>query len=218
MHAEELRFTDELDDFDRVWRLPDLADVTITDQRLLFICARWDIGGGWFSFGSPVSSALLNLASRARAAARRRGVVMVGQVRWQWPSLMQVTPGSSHSAARRQTSAQPASLLLLTKAFRTAGRPALRLSGGEVVDPAIARQLGALVFHAIVRFRLERRTALGVDEASTRRLRELQIAGWSGAGDVPQQANLPGPLLLWFLADDEYRSAEAENIAAGKAG
>jgi hypothetical protein len=107
---------------------------------------------------------------------------------------------------------------VLTKAFRTAGRPALRLSGGDVVNPATASQLGALVLQAIVRFRLERAATLGLDEASSRRLRELETTSWPGASDVPRQASLPGPLLLWFLADDEYKSAEAESIAAGKAG
>jgi hypothetical protein len=167
--VEELRFTDELDDYDQLWQLPSLADVTITDQRLLFVCARWEVGGGWSSWGAPVGAALLNVASRVRAATLRRGVVMVGQLRWQWPVAMQFHHGSSGSPPRRNR-AQGTGLILITGAFRTAGKPALRLFGGDLSAPTSAGHVGLLVRQAIVRFRLDRAVALGLDEAATQRL------------------------------------------------
>jgi hypothetical protein len=216
--VEELRYTEEFDDYDRVWELPALADVVVTDQRLLYVCARWDVGGGWSSWGAPVGTALLNVASRARAAARRRGVVMVGQIRWQWPTIMRVSSGSPGPATGRRKHSEPASVLLLTKAAATRGYPALRLFDGSVAESAVAARVSRLILEAIVRFRLDRAADLGVDEAASRRLGELVSATGPGAHGAPWQTRLPGPLLLWFLADDEYRSADGQQIAAGKAG
>jgi hypothetical protein len=152
-----------------------------------------------------------------RAATRRRGVVMVGQLRWQWPVAMHVHPGSSGSPPRGD-GVQDAGLILITGAFRTAGKPALRLFGGDLSGPIVAGQVSLLVGQAIVRFRLDRAVALGLDEAATRRLGGLAGTGGAGTDGEAWRGRLPGPLLLWFLTNDEYQSADAQSIAAGKVG
>jgi hypothetical protein len=94
----------------------------------------------------------------------------------------------------------------------------LRLFGDDLSAPTSAGHVGLLVRQAIVRFRLDRAVALGLDEAATQRLDGLAGTGGPGAGGEAWQGRLPGPLLLWFLTNDEYQSAEAQSIAAGKVG
>ncbi len=66
-----------------------LADVRIavliSDARVAFGCSKFDKGGGWG--GGPTALAL-NAGSRALAARRRRGKMLVGQVRYPWVSAV----------------------------------------------------------------------------------------------------------------------------------
>lgn len=58
----------------------------ITDSRVVFACEKFDKGGGWMGFGlaGMTFAAGANIVSRARAAQRRKGNVLVGQVRYAW--------------------------------------------------------------------------------------------------------------------------------------
>lgn len=64
----------------------ELADISltlaITDCRITFACEKWTKGGGWI--GDPVSMAVLNTASKVRAARKRSGKILVGQARYPW--------------------------------------------------------------------------------------------------------------------------------------
>lgn len=67
--------------------LDDVAiDVLITDARVALACSKYDKGGGWTGFGlsSLVVATALNAGSKALAARRRRGKMLVGQVRYPW--------------------------------------------------------------------------------------------------------------------------------------
>ena len=57
------------------------ARVYVTDCRVAVACTNYDKGGGWI--GGPIALTL-NLASRVRAARRRRGTTLVGHVRYPW--------------------------------------------------------------------------------------------------------------------------------------
>jgi hypothetical protein len=57
-------------------------DLYITDARVALACSKYDKGGGWL--GSPGAMVLLNAGSMALAAIRRRGKMLVGQVRYPW--------------------------------------------------------------------------------------------------------------------------------------
>lgn len=60
--------------------------VVVTDARLVVYCEKFTKGGGWWGFGAiglPVAL-VANAVSHARAAARRRGKLLVGQVRYAW--------------------------------------------------------------------------------------------------------------------------------------
>ena len=56
--------------------------VYITDARVAFACSKYDKGGGWI--GTPGAMLVMNVASKSLAAVRRRGKMMVGQVRYPW--------------------------------------------------------------------------------------------------------------------------------------
>ena len=67
--------------------LDDVAiDVLITDARVALACSKYEKGGGWTGFGlsSIVVATAPNAGSKALAAHRRRGKMLVGQVRYPW--------------------------------------------------------------------------------------------------------------------------------------
>jgi hypothetical protein len=61
-------------------------DVIITDSRVAFACSKFTKGGGWtpFGLGALPVTLVLNGVSKARAASRRRGKMLVGQIRYPW--------------------------------------------------------------------------------------------------------------------------------------
>ena len=68
-------------------RLRDVKlDLLITDSRLVVSCSKFDKGGGWVGFGGGgvVFALAANGVSKARAAHRRHGKLLVGQVRYSW--------------------------------------------------------------------------------------------------------------------------------------
>ena len=68
---------------ERLLRAPEIrAQVLITDARLTVACSKFDKGGGWV--GGPVAMIALNAGSKLLAARRRRGKMLVGQVRYPW--------------------------------------------------------------------------------------------------------------------------------------
>jgi len=61
-------------------------DVYITDGRLALACEKYDKGGSWVGFGGAGALVALtaNAVSKARAAGRSRGKVLVGHIRYPW--------------------------------------------------------------------------------------------------------------------------------------
>jgi hypothetical protein len=67
----------------RLLRAPDIrAKVLLTDARLTVACTKYDKGGGWV--GGPVAMLALNAGSKFLAVRRRRGKMLVGQIRYPW--------------------------------------------------------------------------------------------------------------------------------------
>ena len=62
------------------------AEVLITESRLVVACDKYEKGGGWVGFGAGGLAVALaaNGVSKARAARRRRGNMLVGHVRYAW--------------------------------------------------------------------------------------------------------------------------------------
>ncbi|MGH3151048.1 MAG: hypothetical protein ACRDOB_09995 [Streptosporangiaceae bacterium] len=67
-------------------RLRDVKiNIYITDGRLALACEKYDKGGGWVGFGAGAVIAITaNAVSKARAASRSRGKVLVGHIRYPW--------------------------------------------------------------------------------------------------------------------------------------
>ena len=62
------------------------ALVMLSDARITVACSKFDKGGGWrgWGIGGLVMSVPLNIGSHALAAHRRRGKMLVGQIRYPW--------------------------------------------------------------------------------------------------------------------------------------
>jgi hypothetical protein len=69
-------------------------DVLITDARVIVYCEKYDKGGGWVGFGGAAFAVALaaNAISKARAAQRRKGKVLVAHVRYPWLERVLATP------------------------------------------------------------------------------------------------------------------------------
>lgn len=75
------------------------AEGLVTDARVTIACTSYDKGGGWV--GDPVSMVLLNAASKASAAVRSRGRILVGQVRYPWLVRVGSTPRAGFGTEER---------------------------------------------------------------------------------------------------------------------
>lgn len=109
-------------------------DVLITDARVAIACSRYDKGDGWFFFGGGSAMALEALftgVSKARAAVRSRGKMLVGQVRYPW---IQRVGGSSNTVRTRDEE------LILETSAGTGGamRTTLTLSKGLRAEEAVS--------------------------------------------------------------------------------
>lgn len=69
-----------------VFKLSDVKiDIFVTDARVAFACSKFEKGEGWLhAHGEYGIGVLIVAGSKARAAFRRRGKMMVGQVRYPW--------------------------------------------------------------------------------------------------------------------------------------
>lgn len=68
-------------------RLKDIPfTVVVTQSRTVIYCEKFTKGGGWVGFGAGGLAVALvaNAVSHARAAARRRGKLLIAQVRHEW--------------------------------------------------------------------------------------------------------------------------------------
>jgi hypothetical protein len=79
------------------------ADILITESRVVVACSKYEKGGGWIGFGGggAVVALGLNAVSKARAAHRRKGKMLVGHVRYQWLSQVGHTPKSGFGTSER---------------------------------------------------------------------------------------------------------------------
>ena len=210
-NVSEYLYTDEFDDYDQLWELPEPADLLITNKRIAFLCERWTVGGGWRSHGTaPVTTALLNAASKMRAAAQRRGVVMVGHCRWEWPARITVWPGAP--AGRKQRAQAPSILLAAKAGPPNKGYNTLRFSGPALASAAAVEAAGNAILRGLVSYRLSHASALGLDERELQRLSELdRERPFTVAESRSSQGfGLPGLLFIGIMACSEYECAPAD--------
>lgn len=62
----------------------------VTDSRAIFLCDKYDKGGGYIGMGVGAAVALAaNAVSKMNAAARSKGTVLLGHIRYEWLTLIQ---------------------------------------------------------------------------------------------------------------------------------
>ncbi|MCO1599130.1 hypothetical protein M8C17_28640 [Micromonospora sp. RHAY321] len=172
----------------RGWRLPAPVTVTVTDQR---IC--------WVGTGSQMS---LVTDGSIRTVGRLAGL-MSGQIRWQWPSRLELPRAGSDGTTQ---------LLIVCDALRTIQQPALALGGSTAEIVALARQ----VRRAVAMFRLTHPQMVDLSAQERDVLLLRAGTGWL-AGD--SRVTLPGSLPVEFRSrDDYYRSGPEPTSWTGLAG
>lgn len=74
----------------------------VTDARLIVAIENYDKGSTYIGFGGVGAVAALAATgiSKAVAARRRRGKILVGQVRWQWVKALAAQPGNRSGTIR----------------------------------------------------------------------------------------------------------------------
>lgn len=175
---------------DRVWDLPAPATVTVTDRRLTYVCT------------GSVLSLIPGRDGRTGARHRRHtrpSRLVSGQIRWQWPSRLELADGPDGGVELR----------VVCDALRTIRQPALALGGPSALVTTLARQIR----RSVAAFRLVHPEL--VDLSPPERDTLLTRVG---AGPVPAWGvvTLPGSLPVEFLSrDDYYRPAEEK--ASGRA-
>ncbi|MFF4877664.1 hypothetical protein [Micromonospora sp. NPDC000668] len=174
----------------RGWRLPGPVSVTVTDQRMC-----------WVSSG-PQFSLVADDTSGLRPAGWLTGL-MSGQIRWQWPSRLELPPADPDGVAQ---------LLIVCDALRTIQQPALALGGSTVEVIALARQ----VRRAVATFRLIHPQLVDLSAQERDVLLLRAGSGWL-AGNT--RVTLPGSLPVEFRSrDDYYRSVPESTSWSGLAG
>lgn len=141
----------------RVLRVSDIrARVGLTDARLTRACSKYDKGGGWV--GDPVSMLALNAGSKLLAARRRRGRLLVGQVRYPWIGAVYAQNKSGWSGSE-----------MLRVIVKSEGQPVrLDLTFPKDVDATV---LATQLIRRAARFRLA--CEPGLEDEERTRLSEL---------------------------------------------
>lgn len=159
------------------WTLPEPVAVTVTDRRIAYA------GAG----------PQLALVGGAGAGARhRRGVrlpgLISGQIRWQWPSRLELLAAEHGEHAR---------MLVVCDALRTIQQPALGFTGpaGQIVE------LTRLVRRAVAGFRL---THPELVDLSPPERDVLAVRAGAGPGAGETRITLPGSLPVEFQSREDY--------------
>ena len=161
----------------RRWTLPEPVAVTVTDRRIAYA------GGG------PQLALVDGVGDGAR---HRRGVrlpgLISGQIRWQWPSRLELLAAGPGEHAR---------LLVVCDALRTIQQPALGLTGPAGEITGLTRQ----VRRAVAGFRLAHPELVDLSPPE-RDVLAVRAGAGPGAGET--RITLPGSLPVEFHSRDDY--------------
>lgn len=69
------------------------ANLIVTNSRVSVACSKFIKGGGWggWGVGGLAVAATANVVSKARAARKRRGKMLVGHIRYEWLTVIHTT-------------------------------------------------------------------------------------------------------------------------------
>ncbi|MFU8851945.1 hypothetical protein ACNAW0_13310 [Micromonospora sp. SL1-18] len=172
----------------RAWELSAPAEVTVTDRRLAYAC--------------PDAELSLVPGRDGRTHARHRRPVRLsrlvsGQIRWQWPSRLELADGPDGDLELR----------VVCDALRTIRQPTLALAGADALIIALARQ----VRRAVAAFRLVRPELVDLSPPERDTLL-IRVGGTPGP--ARGAVTLPGSLPVEFLSRDDYYRPARDVIPA----
>ncbi|MFD2766492.1 hypothetical protein [Micromonospora eburnea] len=171
----------------RAWRLSAPAAVTVTDRRLAYVCPDAEL--------SLVSGRDGRTYARHRRTVRLSRLVS-GQIRWQWPSRLELADDPDGGELR-----------VVCDALRTIRQPALALTGPDPVIVALARQ----VRRAVATFRLVHPELVELSPPE----RDTLLCRVRGApGPTRGGVTLPGSLPVEFLSRDDYYRPARDAVTA----
>ena len=160
------------------WKLSVPATVTVTDRRLAYVCPDAEL--------SLVSGRDGRTYARHRRPVRLSRLVS-GQIRWQWPSRLELADGPDGDLELR----------VVCDALRTIRQPTLALAGPTALIIALARQ----VRRAVAAFRLVHPELV---ELSPPERDTLLVRAGGAPGPARGAVTLPGSLPVEFLSRDDY--------------
>jgi hypothetical protein len=130
-------------------------DLFLTDARFALACSKYDKGGGWV--GGAGVMIVANSVSKARAAIRSKGKMLVGQVRYPWIQRVGCSPKTGWASEEKlifhETTKGGATTLTLTLpkdvdsslvAAEVTGRLARYRLANEELDASTREQLERL--------------------------------------------------------------------------
>ncbi|SBT50039.1 hypothetical protein GA0070621_3632 [Micromonospora narathiwatensis] len=172
----------------RAWELSAPAAVTVTDRRLAYVC--------------PDAELSVVPARDGRAYPRHRRPVRLsrlvsGQIRWQWPSRLELADGSDGGGELR----------VVCDALRTIRQPSLALAGPDPLIVALARQIR----RAVAAFRLVHPELV---ELSPPERDTLLVRVGGAPGPARGAVTLPGSLPVEFLSRDDYYRPARDAVPA----
>ena len=174
------------------------VDLLITESRVALCCDKYEKGGGWVGFGAGAFVAVAaNGVSKARAAHRRRGKMLVGQVRYSWLRCVGYKPKAGFSSSEK---------LRLGVAVKLADGATRDL----LLDVALPKGVDSkAVAHAIVtraaRYRLDHTVV--EDEGERRQFEELTDASELARPEPKKFAMYQLPRYFFVSAATAYPAA-----------
>lgn len=156
-------------------------DLFVTDARFALACSKYDKGGGWV--GSPGMMIAANAISKARAAMRSRGKMLVGQVRYPWIQKVGSSPKTGWASEEK----------LIFHETTKGGATLLTLTLPKDVDSSL---VAAEVTRRLARYRLANEELDGSAREQLERLAEAHPSDAIAAGDHERYFAIPSPRVV----------------------
>jgi hypothetical protein len=172
-------------------------DLFLTDARFALACSKYDKGGGWVGSAGVMIAA--NAVSKARAAIRSRGQMLVGQVRYPWIYKVGSSPKTGWASEEK----------LFFHETTKAGATTLTLTLPKDVDAAL---VAAEVTRRLARYRLAHEELDADTRQQIERLTDVEPADATAVGDRERYFTIPAPRFV-----DEASARISPNATKGGA-
>jgi hypothetical protein len=153
-------------------------DLFLTDARCALACSKYDKGGGWV--GGAGVMIVANSVSKARAAIRSRGKMLVGQVRYPWIQRVGYSPKTGWASDE---------ILIFHTAIK-GGATALSLTLPKNVDSSL---VAAEVARRLASYRLENEELEASVRDQLQALTQAQPSDATASGEKEHYFTIPSP-------------------------